>query len=51
MDVRNASYGDHIININKKIEACKKNKDNFFYGVFYNKKICNLEPLKIPEDN
>ena len=51
MDVRNASYGDHIININKKIEACKKNKNNFFYGVFYNKKICNLEPLKIPEDN
>lgn len=51
MDVRNASYGDHVIDINKKIEACKKNKDSFFYGVFYSKKVCDLEPLKIPEDD
>lgn len=45
-DLRDANYTQNLIELNKKIKMNKEYKDNIWFGIFFNKKIAELDLLK-----
>lgn len=45
-DIRDATYTQNIININKQIRRCREYKDSNWLGIFQIEGICNAELLE-----
>lgn len=45
-DIRDASFTQNIIEINKQILYCREYKDSIWFGIYQNEKICDTELLK-----
>ncbi len=45
-DIRDATFTNQLIEINQTIRSCNEYKDSMWFGIFQNKKICEMELLK-----
>ena len=45
-DIRDATFTNNIIEINKEIRTCNEYKDSIWVNIFQNEKICETEIIK-----
>ena len=44
-DIRDATFTNRLIEVNKEINYCREFKDSIWIGIFQNKKICEMKLL------
>lgn len=45
-DIRDATFTNRLIEVNKEINYCREFKNNIWIGIYQNKKICEMKLLK-----
>lgn len=45
-DIRDATFTNRLIEVNKEINYCREFKDSIWIGIYQNKKICEMKLLK-----
>ena len=45
-DIRDATFTNNMIEINKEIRSCNEYKDSIWFNIFQNEKICETEIIK-----